>query len=126
MRGRKRSCGPEDRRAKWRFAINEELRYKLLSGDRVTETGTGWTQNISSSGISFVTDAILDIGALVELSVSWPVRLDDICPIQLMIYGSVVRSDPTGTAMLIERYEFRTRRSTAEPLYEETGFRLPA
>jgi hypothetical protein len=44
---------------------------------------------------------------------------------KLMIYGCVVRSDGDGTALAIERYEFRTQGTAAVPLYEETGIRLP-
>jgi hypothetical protein len=85
------------------FAIDQELRYKLLSGDRISETGTGRAQNISSSGICFNTNAVLDNGAPVEVSVNWPARLDDVCPMQLIIYGRVVRSDDRGTAVSTER-----------------------
>ena len=62
MSRRKRFDEPDDQRIKRRFAIDEELRYKLLSGDRITEAGTGRVQNISSDGICFTTDAVLDYG----------------------------------------------------------------
>jgi hypothetical protein len=43
------------------------------------------------------------------LSLDWPVLLHDSRPMLLVIYGSVVRSNDEGTAVSIERYEFRTR-----------------
>ena len=125
MSRRKRFDEPDDQRIKRRFAIDEELRYKLLSGDRITEAGTGRVQNISSDGICFTTDAVLDYGARVEVSVNWPARLDHVCPMQLIICGRVVRSNARGTAVSMERYEFRTRGSAAGPLYEAIGIRLP-
>ena len=56
---------------------------------------------------------------------TWPARLNDVCPMKLMIYGCVVRSDREGAALAIERYEFRTQGTAPVPLYEETGIRLP-
>lgn len=114
-----------DRRIKRRFNIEQALRYKLLYGSRVAEAGIGRTLNISSSGVWFTTETVLGTGLPVELSMSWPARLNDVCPMKLMIYGCVVRSDQGGAALSIERYEFRTQGSAPVPLYEETGIRLP-
>ena len=91
----------------------------------MAEAGSGKTVNISSSGVWFKTEAVLSTGLPVELSMSWPARLNDVCPMKLMIYGCVVRSDQEGSAMAIERYEFRTQGTTQLALYEEAGVRLP-
>ena len=48
----------------------------------------------------------------IELSMTWPVLLNDSCPMKLMIYGCVVRSNDKGAAVAIERYEFRTQGRT--------------
>lgn len=125
MAKRKNKDEKSDRRSKRRFKIEQNLRYKLLYGSRVTESGTGKTINISSNGVWFATDNVLGTGLPVELSMSWPARLNDICPMKLMIYGCVVRSDKDGAALAIERYEFRTQGSTPLPMYEEVGIRLP-
>lgn len=114
-----------DRRSKRRFKIEQALRYKLLYGNRISETGAGKTLNISSSGVWFTTEGVLGEGLPVELSMSWPALLNDVCPMKLMIYGCVVRSDQQGAALAIERYEFRTQGSSPVPLYEECGVRLP-
>jgi hypothetical protein len=98
-----------DRRLKRRFRIEQDVRYKMLFGQRVAETGSGKTTNISSGGVCFTTDNMLSIGIPVELSMNWPVLLNQSCPLKLMIYGCVVRSTDNGSAMLIERYEFRTQ-----------------
>jgi hypothetical protein len=125
MAKRKKQDEQVDRRTKRRFGIEQGLRYKLLYGSRVAEAGSGQTVNISSSGVWFKTDAVLSTGLPVELSMSWPVRLNDVCPMKLMIYGCVVRSGQSGSALAIERYEFRTQGSAPVPLYEEAGIRLP-
>jgi len=81
----------------------------MLYGQRIAETGTGKTTNISSSGVWFTTDNMLTTGMPIELSMNWPVLLNDSCPMKLMIYGCVVRSNERGAAVAIERYEFRTQ-----------------
>ena len=106
-------CGRTDRerRTKRRFHIDQEVRYKMLYGQRIAETGVGRTMNISSGGVWFSTENMLTSGMPVELSMNWPVLLNDICPMKLMIYGCVVRSNEKGAAVAIERYEFRTQGS---------------
>jgi len=98
---------------KRRFQIDQEVRYKMLYGQRIAETGTGRTSNISSGGVWFTTESMLTSGMPIEVSMSWPVLLHDSCPMKLMIYGCVVRSNEKGAAVAIERYEFRTQGSRA-------------
>ncbi len=99
----------QDRRTKRRFQIEQDVRYKMLYGQRIAETGLGKTKNISSGGVWFSTESMLTTGMPVELSMNWPVLLNDSCPMKLMIYGCVVRSNDKGAAVAIERYEFRTQ-----------------
>jgi hypothetical protein len=103
--------GKDDRRGKRRFRINQEVRYRLLYGHRIAETGIGRTLNMSSSGVWITTQTVLTPGLPVELSITWPALLNDVCPMKLMIFGCVVRSTEQGTAVNIERYEFRTQGS---------------
>ena len=98
-----------ERRSKRRFVIEQEVRYKMLYGQRIAETGVGKTLNISSSGVWFTTENMLTSGMPVEISMTWPVLLNETCPMKLMIYGCVVRSNEKGAAVAIERYEFRTQ-----------------
>jgi hypothetical protein len=68
---------------------------------------------MGSGGILFTTEERLPTGRLVELSVTWPARLDGTCPLKMVARGRVVRSDDSKAAVRIERYEFRTRRQSA-------------
>src|SRR5205807_3652552 len=101
--------GERERRMKRRFQIEQEVRYKMLYGQRIAETGTGKTVDISSGGVLFSTQNTLTAGMPVELSMNWPVLLNDSCPMKLMIYGCVIRTSEKGAAVAIERYEFRTQ-----------------
>jgi hypothetical protein len=101
--------GRPERRVKRRFRVEQEVRFKMLFGQRLAETGTGVTANISSGGLWFTTASPLSVGMPIEVAMNWPVLLNDICPMKLMIYGCVVRSSERGAAVAIERYEFRTQ-----------------
>jgi hypothetical protein len=64
----------------------------------------------------------------VELSMNWPVLLNDSCPMKLMIYGCIIRSSEKGAAVAIERYEFRTQGSRAfqqQAIPQVVEFRVP-
>jgi hypothetical protein len=116
------SRSDRERRTKRRFMIDQEVKYKMLYGQRIAETGVGRTMNISSGGVWFSTENMLTSGMPVELSMNWPVLLNDSCPMKLMIYGCVVRSNEKGAAVAIERYEFRTQGSRA---FQQTAVPAP-
>jgi hypothetical protein len=98
-----------DRRAKHRFAIERELRFKVLDSERIRTTGTGNTIDISSGGVAFETVTKLVPGTLVELSISWPVLLDETCLMRLVVLGRVVRTLRQIVACTVDKYEFRTQ-----------------
>jgi hypothetical protein len=118
--------GDHERRGKRRFHIEQDVRYKMLYGQRIAETGAGRTVNISSGGVWFSTENMLTTGMPVELSMNWPVLLNDACPMKLMIYGCVVRSNERGAAVAIERYEFRTQGRGVQPPQNQPEYRLPS
>ena len=97
-----------DRRTKHRFAMEREMRYKVLENDRIVANGTGRTIDISSRGVAFEAPYV-KTGSLVELSISWPVLLDESCLMRLIVFGRVVRAGKRNAACTIDRYEFRTQ-----------------
>jgi membrane-bound lytic murein transglycosylase MltF len=101
-----------ERRAAIRFAIGQEVFYKILD-HRATapESGNGKTLDISSGGVLFETTQQLQTGKRVELSVNWPAELEGGCPLKFVAVGRLVRAEETRAAMHIEQYEFRTRRN---------------
>jgi hypothetical protein len=66
--------------------------------------------NISSTGAFFVADDpdVFPIDAPIELMIRWPFLLDGVRALNLVVVGSVVRSDAQHAAVRIVRYEFRT------------------
>lgn len=103
-----RSNGDE-RRTKRRFSIAQEVKYRLLYGERIGEAGNGKTLNISSGGVCFTTDAQLAPGLPVELAIQWPALLRGSVPLRLVTYGIVVRTWNHSAVATIDRYEFRTQ-----------------
>jgi len=115
--------GRPERRTKERFLIEQDVSYKPLSGQRIAETGSGRTLNISSGGIAFTTETLLTEGTPVEVSMSWPVLLQGSCPMKLLVYGCVIRSSERAATVVIERYEFRTQTKPFQqpPMASSTG-----
>jgi len=106
-----------ERRKRWRFAIRRELRYKLMEGNVELAHGTGETVNMSSGGIWFTAGRLLKPGALLELSISWPVLLGENTLLRLLLIGRVVRSSGDAAACTVDKYELRTQaRSAGSPV----------
>ena len=101
-----------DRRKKYRFPIERELRYKMADDGVVVATGTGRTLNMGSGGVAFTSEQQLTPGAYVELSVSWPALLADTCPMRLIVFGRILRCTGVKAICSIDKYEFRTQART--------------
>lgn len=97
-----------------RYPITLDLKYKLLRGRRVEHIGCGRTLNISSGGILFEADDIVEgkngpnANGLVELVMDWPLLLEKACALKLVVRGRIVRQDTRRLALRIEQHEFRT------------------
>jgi len=99
----------EERRKKSRFPISSELRYKLVEGDAVLARGAGETIDIGSGGVSFVAEQRLKPGTFIELSISWPMLLEENTRIRLVVFGRLLRSTSHVAACTVDKYEFRTQ-----------------
>ena len=106
-----------ERRYDRRYDIELDVRWKLLRRRKVVDTGTGRTMDLSSGGILFEAGRALPPGLDVELSVSWPVLLHDVAPLQLVVTGRIVRSDERHAALRTIQHEFRTM---ASPEHRQT------
>jgi hypothetical protein len=98
-----------DRRAKMRFALHREMRFKLIEDDVVVGLGTGMTIDMCSGGVAFLAANPVKTDTFIELSISWPVKLDDQCPVRLVTYGRVLRCEGRRAVCTIDKYEFRTQ-----------------
>jgi hypothetical protein len=96
-----------DRRLQRRYPIELELEYRIIRDGQVISTGVGRTGNISSGGVLFHADNGVINGAAVELSVRWPAVLGNTPYIELCISGRLLRHDPNGIAMRMNKYHFQ-------------------
>src|SRR5690242_21635025 len=98
-----------DRRKKFRFPLNRELRYKVLDRDTIVAAGAGHTLDIGSGGVAFSAERDLKPGTVIELSICWLVLLDENCPMRLVIFGRLLRSGGRRAVCSVDKYEFRTQ-----------------
>jgi len=79
--------------------------------------GSGRTANISRCGLLFSPSGHLPAGETIEAVVDWPADRSPGNPLQLRVWGQVVRSDASSTAIRIERYRFQPhwKDATAQP-----------
>jgi hypothetical protein len=105
----KRARDPNERRARPRFPIHRELRFKLVEQGTPLASGHAETLDISSAGVRFNAGRSLPDGAFAELSISWPVLLHGECPMRLAVFGRIVRGTEGECVCTVERYEFRTQ-----------------
>lgn len=114
-----------DRRSDRRYELPLELRWKLIRRRKVLYTGEGQTLDLSSGGILFDSRRPLPVGLDVELSISWPILLNNSAPLQLVVMGRIVRSTGTQVAIRMVQHEFRTAGVAADqsrPLAVPTFF----
>jgi len=101
-----------DRRSKYRFDMQREMRYKVTGDGAPPVSGNGATINMGSGGVAFTAQHTLKPGAFVELSIHWPALLDDSCPMRLIVFGRVLRAHDHSAICSIDKYEFRTAART--------------
>ena len=96
-----------DRRADRRYEFELPLRFLCQCGG-AQRTGSGRTTDLGRKGIRFVSDNPPPRATDVELRIEWPFLLQGVCPLELQVWGRVLRSDDQGTVVRMSRYEFRT------------------
>jgi hypothetical protein len=96
-----------DRRTNRRYAFEMPLRFWYRSGES-RRLGSGQTLDLSRKGIRFVSDDPPPSGTEIELRIEWPFLLQHVCPLELLVWGRVLRSGDQGTVVRMNKYEFRT------------------
>jgi len=84
-----------DRRVDRRYAFEMPMRFFYRSGGS-EYAGTGRTQDFCRKGVRFVTDQPIPHHSEVELHIEWPFLLQDVCPLELRVWGRTMRSDDGG------------------------------
>jgi hypothetical protein len=98
---------PADLRRTERHSLAMELQFSYRLGD-VTYVGTGRTRDLGADTICFETDQEIRGNGELELRIPWPVRLQSICLLELVVRGPLVRKDGSVAVLRMKSYEFRT------------------
>lgn len=98
-----------DRRFSQRYPIIAELECRVVSDDLVTGSGSGRSVNLSASGMLFESECLLTPGAEVEVTLAWPVLLNNKIALNLCVFGVVARSDGALHAISFREHEFCLR-----------------
>lgn len=97
-----------ERRINRRYDIRLPLHYRVSQKGQPPRSGSGLTCDLSAGGIGFRCRRPLPVGAHIEMTVAWPAKYADAYPIDLVVTGFVVRSDPGRTAVRMTSRRFRT------------------
>ena len=103
-----RSNAQFERRRHLRYPIIARAEYRVAGNREQTKT-----IDMSSRGVLLETDRSLPIGDAIQISIDWPALLEQRTPLRLVVSGRILRSNVLGTAVVIRRYDFRLRRTTA-------------
>src|SRR5437899_2489657 len=96
----------EERRLHRRYPVAVRLKFHVLHGMQITETGSGQTLNISSGGILFESWSAPPPGLAIDLSILWPSSLHS-RGIWLRAAGHTVRTQDHYSAVWILSHDFR-------------------
>ena len=98
----------EKRFCSYLYPVVLEVQFKGLTG-KLPVAGTGATTLMGSRELVFTADGSIKAGVRLELSVAWPVLLDDHVKLQLVIVGRATAVDGNRVTFAISKYHFRTR-----------------
>ncbi len=105
-----------ERRQHPRYAVHMPVDYHVSQKGRIARAGSGFSLDMSSSGLSFRSRGVLPEGAHIEMVIDWPVKYADVYPVDLLVTGFVVRSDTHQTAVRITSRKFRVAEAPTEPI----------
>jgi hypothetical protein len=91
-----------------RYKLNLELQFSYRRGNR-TWHGTGRTRDFSDKVICFESDQELPGGVQLELCIAWPVPLQGVFPLEMVVHGALVRSQRNLAVLRLEEFELRTQ-----------------
>jgi hypothetical protein len=101
-----KQTGPKRKSNTPRFPLTLDLYYEALDGPPTS--GCGRTIELGSSAMSFSADRPLATGQWIDVFIEWPAPLADGVALQLIVSGTVARTDGALIGLTIQRHEFRT------------------
>ena len=96
-----------ERRRHLRYGVRLSLHYHVSQKGGMARSGSGLTLNMSTNGLSFRCRKPLPVGSHIEMVIDWPAKYADVYPVDLLVTGFIVRSDPHHTAIRMTSRRFR-------------------
>jgi hypothetical protein len=90
-----------------RYEFRGELRFSYRRRDSLFY-GSGRTKDLGDGGVLFEADQQLPPSGELELRILWPVSLQEICALELVVRGPILRSDRHGSVLRVDSCEFQT------------------
>ena len=88
-----------DRRTGRRFEFESQVQFQYSDERGAMHGGCGVTADLSRSGVRILARRGSSGGRCVEARIAWPFKLQNICPLELFVEGTVIRSK-AGEAVL--------------------------
>jgi len=98
------------------YPVELDLDYRIVVDRKILDAGRGRTVTISSTTVTFKGDHQISNGLDIEVTLEWPVRLDNSVSLRLHIHGKTVKAENGCNAIRILRHEFRTSKDTTKTL----------
>jgi hypothetical protein len=96
-----------------RCSFTQPVRYvaELSGGEQLS--GLGTTINFGGKAICFRADQDVPAGSAIELSIEWPVPLNESCGLRVVVKGTVLSTANSVVEVVIMQHEFRTAKRQA-------------
>lgn len=91
-----------------RYKLSLELYFSYRRGTRIWH-GTGRTRDFSDKVICFESDHELPGGVQLELRIAWPIALQGLFPLEMVVHGTLVRSQSNLAVLRLDEFELRTQ-----------------
>lgn len=79
-----------------RYSLKELVIFSCKGDDALLTQATGFTENVSTTGIAFLTEAAIKVGSSISLNLHLRSRTDEGKTILLRAEGTVLRVEPAG------------------------------
>src|SRR5262249_42266925 len=96
-----------ERRLSKRYGLTMNLECQIFEGIGLNSKGSGWTIDISRTGVRFRCSRDVPYGTRMMLIVDWPARFDGLYTLELCLNGEVIRSRNGEIVMGIRSWQFR-------------------
>ena len=103
-----------------RFPVAMQLKYKAASPE-VAVSGVGRTSMMSSTELIFTAEQPVEPGMKAEVSVAWPALLEGRVRLQLIIEGTILRTEGPEAVVKISKYRYKTRGAWGDGEPTEAG-----